>query len=40
MIQKIFQKRDTMEPGDFIMEFIRLAFQTGASDLHFQSQED
>jgi len=40
MIQKIFETRDTMEPGDFIMELIRLAFQTGASDLHFQPQED
>lgn len=40
MIQKIFEKRDTMEPGDFIMELIRLAFQTWASDLHFQPQED
>lgn len=40
MIQKIFEKRDTMDPGDFIMELIRLAFQTGASDLHFQPQED
>ncbi len=40
MIQKIFATRDTMEPGEFIMEFIRLAFQTWASDLHFQSQED
>ncbi len=40
MIQKIYEQRDAMEPGDFIMEFIRLAFQTWASDLHFQSQED
>lgn len=40
MIHKIFEKRDTMEPGDFIMELIRLAFQTWASDLHFQPQED
>ncbi len=40
MIQKIFEGRDTMEPGDFIMELIRLAFQTWASDLHFQPQED
>ena len=40
MIQKIFAARDTMEPGDFIMELIRLAFQTWASDLHFQPQED
>jgi len=40
MIQKIFETRDTMEPGDFILELIRLAFQTWASDLHFQPQED
>ena len=40
MMQKVFETRDTMEPGDFIMELIRLAFQTGASDLHFQPQED
>ncbi len=40
MIQKIFETRDAMEPGDFIMELIRLAFQTWASDLHFQPQED
>ncbi len=40
MIQKIFEKRDAMDPGDFIMELIRLAFQAGASDLHFQPQED
>jgi type II secretory ATPase GspE/PulE/Tfp pilus assembly ATPase PilB-like protein len=39
-MKKIFEERETMEPGDFIMEFIRLAFQTGASDLHFQPQED
>lgn len=40
MIQKIFETRDAMEPGDFIMELIRLAFQSWASDLHFQPQED
>ncbi|MFA7298774.1 MAG: GspE/PulE family protein [Candidatus Absconditabacterales bacterium] len=40
MIHKIFDTRETMEPGDFILELIRLAFQTGASDLHFQPQED
>lgn len=39
MIKSLFEKRDTMEPGDFIMEIVRLAFQTGASDLHFQPQE-
>ena len=40
MIQKIFETRDSMEPGDFIMELIRLAFQTWASDLHFQPEAD
>ena len=40
MINKIFETRDSMEPGDFIMELIRLAFQTWASDLHFQPQEN
>ncbi|HKL43787.1 MAG TPA: GspE/PulE family protein, partial [Candidatus Absconditabacterales bacterium] len=40
MLKEVFEKRSTMEPGDYIMETIRLAFQTGASDLHFQPQED
>ncbi len=40
MIKEVFQKRNSMEPGDFIMEIIKLAFQTWASDLHFQPQED
>jgi len=40
MIKKIFETRDTIEPGEFIMELIRLSFQTWASDLHFQPQED
>lgn len=40
MIKQIFEKRETMDPGEFIMEVIRLSFQTWASDLHFQSQED
>ncbi len=40
MLKEVFEKRSTMEPWDYIMETIRLAFQTGASDLHFQPQED
>ena len=28
MIQKIFESRESMEPGEFILELIRLAFQT------------
>jgi len=39
ILQKVYEQRDTMEPWKFIMEIIRLAFQTWASDLHFQSQE-
>lgn len=38
MIQKIFNERSTMDDGDFIMELIRLTFQAGASDLHFQPE--
>ncbi len=40
MIQKLFEKKDTMEPGEFIMEIVRLAFQAWASDLHFQAEAD
>ena len=40
MIQKIFETRENVDPGEFIMELIRLSFQTWASDLHFQPQED
>jgi type II secretory ATPase GspE/PulE/Tfp pilus assembly ATPase PilB-like protein len=39
MIQKLFEKRNEMEPGEFILEMVRLAFQTGASDLHFQPEQ-
>jgi len=39
MISQLFEKRDSMEPGEFILEIIRLAFQTWASDCHFQPQE-
>jgi len=39
MIRQLYEKRDSMEPGDFIMEMVRLAFQSGASDLHFQAED-
>ena len=39
-MKKIFEKRDAIDPSKFIMEIIRLSFQTGASDLHFQSNKD
>ena len=39
MIQKLFEKRDTIDPGEFISQIVSLSFQAGASDLHFQSEE-
>lgn len=39
VIQKLFEKRDTMDPGEFIMQLISLSFQAGASDLHFQAED-
>lgn len=39
MIKQLFDKRASMDPGDFIMEMVRLAFQSWASDLHFQPEE-
>lgn len=39
IIQQIYEKRETMDPGDFIMEIVRLSFQSGASDLHLQPED-
>lgn len=39
MMKQFFTTRDTLDPGMFIMEIIKLAFQSGASDIHFQSEE-
>jgi len=39
MIQQLFEKRESMDPGEFITEMVRLSFQSGASDLHFQPEE-
>jgi len=36
IMHQLYEKRATMDPGDFIMEMVRLSFQAGASDLHFQ----
>lgn len=38
IIKQLYDKRGTMDPGDFIMEMVRLSFQSGASDLHFQPE--
>jgi len=39
VMQKLYEKRDTLDPGEYIMQTISLAFQAGASDFHFQSEE-
>lgn len=38
MMKALYEKRESMEPGDFILEMVRLSFQAGASDLHFQPE--
>jgi type II secretory ATPase GspE/PulE/Tfp pilus assembly ATPase PilB-like protein len=38
IIQQFYEKRGTMDPGDFVMEIVRLSFQSGASDLHLQPE--
>jgi type II secretory ATPase GspE/PulE/Tfp pilus assembly ATPase PilB-like protein len=38
IIQQLYEKRDTMDPGEFVMEVVRLSFQSGASDLHLQPE--
>ena len=38
-LNELYEKRDTMEPWKFIKEIIRLSFQAGTSDLHFQAEE-
>jgi len=39
MIKKLFEDRKSLEPWKFITEMVRLGFQAGASDLHFQPEE-
>ncbi|MBO4203892.1 Flp pilus assembly complex ATPase component TadA [bacterium] len=39
IMKELFQKRATFDPGKFIMELVRLSFQSGASDLHFQPSD-
>lgn len=38
-IEMLYQKKSDYQPADFVMELVRLAFQAGASDLHFQPEE-
>jgi type II secretory ATPase GspE/PulE/Tfp pilus assembly ATPase PilB-like protein len=38
-IMEVYPKRVSMDPGDFLMQLIKFAFQAGASDMHWQAQE-
>jgi type II secretory ATPase GspE/PulE/Tfp pilus assembly ATPase PilB-like protein len=39
MIKTIFDERSKRQESEFVIDMVRLAFQSGASDLHFQSEE-
>ncbi len=39
MIEQLMSKRQTMNAGDFIVEIVKLAYQSGASDVHFQEEK-
>lgn len=39
-IMDLYPKRSTMDPGEFLMQLIRFAFQAGASDMHRQSEDE
>ncbi len=38
VVKELYEKRNSMEPGDFVLEMVRLSFQAGASDLHLQPE--
>ncbi len=38
LMKQFFPKKDSLDPGEFILEMIRLWFQSGASDIHFQPE--
>lgn len=40
MLQKLYAEKQNYEDGNFLHEVIRLTYQSGASDLHFQPQSD
>lgn len=39
LLTKVIKNHDHISESDFILEMLRLAFQSGSSDLHFQSEE-
>ena len=40
IMKEQFEERETQDPAVFINNIIRLSFQAGASDLHFQPEEN
>lgn len=38
LMKQFFTKKDSLDPGKFILEMVRLWFQSGASDIHFQPE--
>lgn len=40
MLKKLYDEKQNYEDGQFLHEIIRLTYQAGASDLHFQPQQD
>ena len=38
LMKQFFGKKGTLDPGEFILEMVRLWFQSGASDMHFQPE--
>jgi type IV pilus assembly protein PilB len=39
LIKELFQEREKYSESDFINEIIKLAYQAGSSDLHFQNEQ-
>ncbi len=38
LMKQFFEKKASLDPGEFILEMVRLWFQSGASDIHFQPE--
>ena len=38
LMKQFYEQRLSRDPGEFILEMIRLWFQAGASDMHFQPE--
>ena len=38
LMKQFYTKKDSLDPGEFILEMVRLWFQSGASDMHFQPE--